>query len=52
MDYDIIEDGINNPNVQDIVFGIMRTKYNSGKDILEQGLGVRFSFNYIKSARV
>ena len=40
MDYDIVEDGLNIPGVQDTVFGMMKEKYQTGKDILETGLGV------------
>ena len=47
MDYDIIEDEIDNPDVQDIVFGMMKERYQSGRDILEKGLGVRF-LNIVK----
>ena len=41
MNYDIIENGVNYPGVQDAVYGVMKSRYTRGKDILELGLGVK-----------
>lgn len=45
MDYDIVEDGVDHPGVQGAVFGLMQSRYGSGKNILELGLGVSIKKN-------
>lgn len=34
QNYDVIRDGIDHPGVQNIIFGIMQSKYASGLDVL------------------
>ena len=41
MDYDIVEDDVDVPGVQDAIYEIMKEKYQSGRDILEKGFDVK-----------